>query len=128
MADAVKVIDQEIEHIEQQLQAHSYHLYALRELRKKLNESPAGITATVTKPQAKTNYNTFQRRAVVVAKKVANYLRENQGSNMTDAIKALKHENKLFGYAESSFMTMCARSVLGENMHARIFKGTKYAK
>lgn len=47
MSDAVKLIDQEIESFEEKLQLHSYHLYALRELRDRINHKTGELAQPV---------------------------------------------------------------------------------
>lgn len=147
MSDAVKVIDHEIKSVEQQLHVHSYHLYALRELRNKLvaetNKSQQAeikfphqrveplvlnipdkpLNKKLRKKPAKHSGRKGQiARATIVADEV-----RRTGKKKSEVISLFIRKGTLKGNYQSIYNTI-SPSVLGSRTYNRIFAGTKYAK
>lgn len=122
MADAVKVIDQEIDSLEEQLRAHSYHLYALRELRDKL-QNQVSLSVPVNSSAPVGSITTDDR--TLTARLVANLVRTFDFTK-AEALRQLIRTGKVYGN-EATLYTKCSPSFLGHE-HDRIFEGTDYVR
>lgn len=149
MAEAVKLIDQEINTIEESLKVHSYHLYALRELREKLTQEQK-TRPVITFPHEDHEQGLVVRKkapalrkkskrveileGVPVGKKkyikwalaVATEVRKNKLTKR-GAIQSLITTGKIKGNVDS-ICSVVTPKFIGKDLHDTIFKGTKYVK
>lgn len=142
----LKVLEEEISSIEELLKVHSFHLYALRELRDKMQtgknvDVALGSVSTEVKPRVsksvvkktakkkgrgKHTTHGLYAKAAVIARKVGMIVRTENVKKLT-AIRKLIAEEQLPISAES-MQAMITPSYVGAETYNRAFRGTKYAK
>ena len=133
----LKVLEDEITSIEELLKVHSFHLYALRELRDKMQgNSPVQVEVQVDQPVAKevskkksrkkTTKHGLYSKAAVYARKVGLIVRTDNVNKLT-AIRRLIIDEQL-PIADVSMQAMLTPSYIGIDTYNRAFRGTKYVK
>lgn len=136
MSNAVQVIDQEIKSIEELLAAHSYHLYALRDLRDRLvnknevstNVSVAPVSVVVKDaPKKRAPWGYQMKRTKLVGEMVAKKLRENGGTK-AKWVRFFIDEGVIEAGDERRVNSQLTPSYLGKKEFERIFKGTPYGR
>ena len=138
----IKLIEEEITSIEDLLKVHSFHLYALRELRDKMQgvqsvevvkEADPQVTKPVTKVVTKKKSRRgkhvthgLYRKAASIARRVGMIVRTEKVNKLT-AIRKLIEVERL-PISDKSMQAMLTPSYIGAKVYNRAFRGTKYAK
>jgi hypothetical protein len=143
MSDAITLIDQEIETFEEKLQLHSYHLFALRELRDKINRG-TGLVSTrpvqekqesldlqqvdseKPKSRRKRGPSISEDRVIQIANLVADRIRREGGLRHSHLRKMAK-TGQISSYEAMRMPSRIQPSRLGVERYNEIFRGTKYA-
>jgi len=137
MSNALQVIEEEIKSFDEMLKSHSYHLYALRQLRKKLVAKEAEFikppkplvveTSVEINNHLHTN-RVSQKRVNQVAKMVAEMIRDRVFNTKTRALDALHKDGVISAQERVRMALKMVPSQMGTSMYKKIFKGTKYVK
>lgn len=137
MSNALKVIEEEIKSFDEMLKSHSYHLYALRQLRKKLIAKEAEFIEPPKPLVVETSVETnnylranriSQKRANQVAKMVAKMIREKALNTKTKALDALYKDGVISAQERVRMEAKMTPTHMGASMFNKVFKGTKYVK
>ena len=137
MSNALKVIEEEIKSFDEMLKSHSYHLYALRQLRKKLiaketeliePSKPLVVETSVDTSNYLHHNRVSQKRVNQVAKMVAEMIRDKTFNTKTKALDALRKDGLISAQECVRMELRMVPSRMGTSMYKRIFKGTKYVK
>ena len=139
MSKQLEIVDTEIKSIEDLLKVHSFHLYALREMRDKMQKEmasvvPVEVEAKVAKPKvaAKKKSKKVVRthglyaEAAKYARKIGAIVRIDKVKKV-DAIRRVIADGEL-PITEHSMSAMMNPSYLGLDLYNRAFRGTKYVK
>ena len=137
MSNALNVIEEEIKSFDEMLKSHSYHLYALRQLRKKLIAKEAEFIEPpkplVVETLVETNNHLHpnrvsQKRVNQVARMVAEMIRDKTFNTKTKALDALLRNGVISSQERTRTELKMVPCHMGTSMYNRIFKGTKYVK
>lgn len=135
MSKAVQVIEEEIKTFDEMLKSHSYHLYALRELRKKLIAEEAEFIKPPKPVVVKTSVDKRKRSDRIpqtfidaMAQRVGIMIRKGEAKNKTHALTVLQKQGKITEQERVRMEVRMVPSYMGKQLHDKLFKGTKYVK
>jgi|TARA_R100000479_G_C6252338_1_gene152863 hypothetical protein len=137
MSDAVNIIQQELDNIDEKLTLHAYHKAVLENLLKKMDVKTGALsipkpkrkyTRRVDVEQVKKRQDVRVKNARMVASVV-----QNRGLTKSQAIKNLLARGELITYKdwihpETVILSDTSPTGIGRRLHNQLFQGTVYAK
>jgi len=135
MSKAVQVIEEEIKTFDEMLKSHSYHLYALRELRKRLIaeeaefvKPPKPVVVNTLASKAKGSDRIPQSFVNKMARRVGVLVRKGEAKSKAGALRILQSKGLVTDQERSRVEARMVPSYMGKQLHDKLFKGTKYVK
>ncbi len=137
MSDAVNIIQQELDNIDEKLTLHAYHKAVLENLLKRMNVKTGALD--LPKPKRKhtrrVDADQVQKRQDVRIKNARLVASVVQGRGLTksQAIKNLLARGELTTYEdwispETTILSDTSPTGIGKRLHNQLFAGTVYAK
>ena len=130
MSKAVEVIEEEMRALNESINNYTYHLVALRDLRKKIiNEEAEYIEPP--KPliiQRSTQVRVSQKRVNEIAKVVARLIRTGKAKAKNEALKMLQEKGRISFDERVRMKQKMIPCHMGKDLYDATFAGTKYAK
>jgi len=130
MSKAVQVIEEEMKALQENINNYSYHLVALRDLRKKImNEEAEYIEPP--KPvviQKSTHERIPQKRVNEIANGVAHLLRKGEAKTKNEALKIIQAAGKISFHERVRMHNRMIPCHMGRDLYDVTFSGTKYVK
>ena len=127
-----EIVQQEIKSFDEKIREHTFHVNQLRDLLERIS----GAQVKPTKPvMAKgvgmirhdKGHRGNKKTRVIIANKVANLIREN-GCTKAEALRALANSGELSKGSIPTLASQLNKSVMGEDLYHKVFKGTKYVR
>lgn len=130
MSKAVEVIEEEMKALQENINNYSYHLVALRDLRKKIISEEAEYIEP-PKPlviQKSTHDRIPQKRVNEIANGVALLLQKGEAKTKDEALAIIQAAGKISFHERVRMRSRMIPCHMGKDLHDAIFSGTKYVK